>query len=189
MWPTTASEFLAMKLGSSRTLATEPGDPSVGIHLLVAALTLAIAIGASIWGTGVVKLMCTFLGLLAGVIASLGLGLISATDIAGIVSSPTFQIPDAAYISYAFDPGLAPAFLAAGVAATLRTVGVVTTCQRINNAAWTHPDMVNIRKGILADGLGCAISGLIGSAGMNIGPSLVSVSGLIGATSRVIAYA
>jgi xanthine permease XanP len=168
---------------------TQPADLDLGIHLLVAVLTLAIAIGASIWGRGVVKLMCTFLGLLAGVLASVSCGLISEKDIASIISSPIFRLPSAGYISYAFDPGLAPAFIAAGLAATLRTVGVVTTCQRINNAAWTHPDMANIRKGILADGLGCAISGLIGSTGMNIGPSLVSVSSLIGATSRVIAYA
>jgi xanthine permease XanP len=79
--------------------------------------------------------------------------------------------------------------MAAGVAAALRAVGVVTTCQRINNAAWQRPDTNNIRKGVLADGLSNIIGGCLGVTGMSIGPSLVGVSGATGATSRMIGFA
>jgi NCS2 family nucleobase:cation symporter-2 len=164
-------------------------DQHLGTHLSVAMVTLAIAIAASIWGRGVLKLMCSFLALLVGSAVAAAVGLISADDIARLTSVPLFRLPDPSYISYAFAPGLIPAFVAAGFAATLRAVGVVTTAQRINDATWTHPDMSNLRKGILADALGCAIGGLLGAPGMNTGPSLVSVSGLTGATSRAIAYA
>lgn len=164
-------------------------DQHLGTQLSVAAVTLAIAIAASIWGRGVVKLMCSFLALLIGAAIAAATGLINANDIASLTSVPLFRIPNPSYISYSFDPGLIPAFVAAGFAATLRAVGVVTTAQRINDATWTHPDMANLRKGILADALGCAIGGLFGATGLNTGPSLVSVSGLTGATSRAIAYA
>ena len=92
-------------------------------------------------------------------------------------------------MQYGFSPELLPAFLAAGVAAALRAVGVVTTCQRINNAAWQQPDMTNVRKGVLADGAANVIGGIIGAPGMCIAPSLVGISSVTGATSRVIAFA
>jgi xanthine permease XanP len=68
-------------------------------------------------------------------------------------------------------------------------VGVVTTCQRINDSAWRQPDMTNIRKGVLADGLANVLGGIIGTPGMSIAPSLVGISNATGATSRVIAFA
>jgi len=84
--------------------------------------------------------------------------------------------------------GLLPAFLAAGAACAFRAIGVLTTCQRINNAAWRQPDMVNIRKGVLADSVGNMAGGLLGTAGISIGPSMVGISAATGATSRVIAF-
>ena len=113
--------------------------------------------------------------------------MIGTNVIEAVAAAPIVRVPDFGGISYRFDPWLAPAFFAAGLAAALRTVGVVTTCQRINDANWSRPDVSNIRKGILADGLGCTIGGLLGASGMNIGPSLVGISSLSGATSRVIA--
>jgi xanthine permease XanP len=104
------------------------------------------------------------------------------------VALPGFAIPRPDFLSYDFNIGLVPAFLAAGLAATLRTVGVVTTCQRINDAAWKRPDMQNIEKGIRADALGSLLGGTLGAPGMNIAPSLVGISAVTSATSRVIAF-
>src|SRR5205823_15090069 len=73
--------------------------------------------------------------------------------------------------------------------AALRAVGVLTTCQRLNNAAWQRPDTGNIHRGMLADGLSNLIGGSIGVTGMSIGPSLVGISGATGATSRVTGFA
>ena len=66
---------------------------------------------------------------------------------------------------------------------------MITTCQRVNNTAWRQPDMTNIRKGVLADGLANVVGGIIGAPGMSISPSLVGISSVTGATSRVIAFA
>ena len=98
-------------------------------------------------------------------------------------------MPDPSFVSYDFWPGLIPAFLIAGLAAALRTVGVVTTCQKINDRDWKRPAMKSIEGGVLADGLGCVGAGLLGTMGMNTGPSLVGVAKASGATSRYIAFA
>ena len=145
--------------------------------------------GLSIWGRGTLKLLCSMLGLIAGMIAAGLLQLIPPAGFAAIGDAGWLAAPRPALLQLGFSVELLPAFLAAGVAAALRAVGVVSTCQRINDAAWQRPDMTNVRKGVLADGLANVIAGTIGAPGMSIAPSLVGISDATGATSRVIAFA
>ena len=42
-------------------------------------------------------------------------------------------------------------FAIAGLASGLRVIGVLTTCQQMNDAAWLRPDMKNIEAGVMAD--------------------------------------
>jgi NCS2 family nucleobase:cation symporter-2 len=158
-------------------------------HLIVTVLTLSACIALSIWGRGTMKLLCSLIGLLTGIGAGWVLGVVTSVQLAGAAHIPWFALPHLVLPDFRIDPGLLPAFFAAGVAAALRAVGVVTTCQRINNAAWRRPDIANIRKGVLADGLGTVISAGLGAPGMNIAPSLVGISSATGATSRAIAFA
>src|SRR5262245_9991834 len=165
------------------------GSPLFPRHVIVSSLTLSVCIGFAVWGRGVWRLICSLLGLIVGVTVAFTLGLFDATALRSLGASPWFALPDPSYMSIHWDLSLMPAFLAAGLAAAIRTVGVITTCQRTNDATWTHPNFINIRKGVYADGIGCAIGGLVGAPGMNIGPSLVGVSIATGVTSRRIAYA
>ena len=165
------------------------GRPKFHDHLLVGFLTLATMVGLSVWGRGVMRLICSMLGILAGMIGSLALGLVAPDALSRFVDSPLVQLPAPDYLAYDFRLSLVPAFLMAGCASMLRTVGVVTTCQKINDADWKRPELASIRGGILADGIGCAIGGLLGAIGMNTAPSLVGVSKATGATSRYIAFA
>ncbi|WP_108659222.1 uracil-xanthine permease family protein [Acuticoccus kandeliae] len=163
--------------------------PHLATHVAVAGLTFAVAVAFTVWGRGVWRLVCSLLGMVAGVSAAFAFGLFDADGLAEIAAAPWLALPNPSYIGFEWDPGLLPAFIAAGVAAAIRTVGVVTTCQRANDASWNRPNFTNIRKGILADGIGCTIAGLVGAPGMNIGPSLVGVSIATGVTSRFVAYA
>lgn len=165
------------------------GSALFPMHVLVSALTFAVCVGFAVWGTGVWRLICSLLGLIVGVTAAFMLGLFDAAALQHIAAAPWLALPNPSYISIQWDLGLMPAFLVAGLAAAIRTVGVVTTCQRANDASWTHPNFANIRKGVYADGIGCALGGLVGAPGMNVGPSLVGVSIATGVTSRRIAYA
>jgi xanthine permease XanP len=79
-------------------------------------------------------------------------------------------------------------FAIAGLASGLRVVGVLTTCQQMNDAGWRRPDMKNIQAGVVADGIGCAVGGALGAPGMSASPSLVGIEKTTGATSRVIAW-
>lgn len=163
--------------------------PSFHLHLAVSVLTLGMAIALSIWGRGGAKMLCCLVGLVTGFFAAALAGLIRPETVDLARSAAWMALPWPDFSFYRFDPALMPAFLASGIAAAIRTVGVVTTSQRINNADWRRPDNRNIRKGILADGLGCVIGGILGAPGMNISPSIVGLTGATGATSRVIGFA
>jgi NCS2 family nucleobase:cation symporter-2 len=176
-------------VGIGETLdVSHEGLPGYPLHLLVTTLTLGSCVALTIWGKGALRLFSALLALITGSVASLMVGLIGKDALIIVASLPVIAIPRPNFVMYEFDIGLIPAFLAAGLAATLRTVGVVTTCQRINDSAWKRPDMANIEKGIRADALGTILGGVLGAPGMNIAPSLVGISAATGATSRSVAF-
>ena len=80
-------------------------------------------------------------------------------------------------------------FAIAALASGLRVIGVITTCQRINDASWRRPDLDSIRSGVLADGIACFLGGCVATPGLSAAPSLVGIQKVTGATSRYIAYA
>jgi len=163
-------------------------DPTFRKHIFISMLTLSVIVIFSVWFRGLARLLCSLIGILVGFLISLPLGLISTESLSLYSSLPFFEFPSLSYISYGFDFSLFPAFLTAGLAATLRTIGVLTTCQKINDDDWKRPDLISIKKGVLADGIGCMLGGVMGAPGMNSSPSILGVSKATGATSRYIAF-
>lgn len=163
-------------------------DPTFQKHIFISMLTLSLIIIFSVWFRGLARLLCSLIGIIIGFIVSLSLGLISSDSLSLYSSLHFFELPDLSYISYSFEFSLLPAFLTAGLAAALRTIGVLTTCQKINDADWKRPDLISIKKGMLADGIGCMLGGIMGAPGMNSSPSILGVAKATGATSRYIAF-
>jgi NCS2 family nucleobase:cation symporter-2 len=163
----------------------ERSTASFTAHVFTGVLTLLVVVLFSIWGRGAWKMACTLLGLTCGAIVGWITGIL---DPATLQHAPWLAVPHPVLFDLSFDVALAPAFLASGLAAGLRAIGVITTCQRLNNAAWQRPNTANIRAGVLADGLSNLIGGPIGATGMSIGPSIVGISAAIGVTSRIIAF-
>jgi NCS2 family nucleobase:cation symporter-2 len=161
----------------------------LGFHLLVGTLTMGTMMGLSIWGRGLLRMFCALLGMLIGIAAAGLAGLISPQAQAQVAAAPLFALPAMPPMAYAFDSSLLIPFLVAGLVAGLRTVGVVTTCQRINDADWQKPDQRSIRGGVLADGLSSIISGALSLTGLSTAPSAVGASKATGATSRYISLA
>jgi xanthine permease XanP len=153
-----------------------------------AACTLAVMTGLAVWATGLPKLFCSLIGILVGYAAAAAFHVFPPSFFADYLAARSFAVPNPSFLSYAFAPSFAAPFAIAGLASGLRVIGVLTTCQQMNDAAWRRPDMQNIEAGVRADGLGCLAGGLLGVTGMSASPSLVSVEKTTGATSRVIAW-
>ena len=153
-----------------------------------AACALAAMTGLAVWATGLPKLFCSLIGILVGYAAAAAFHVFPPSFFADYAAAHFFAVPDPSFLSYSFAPSFAAPFAIAGLASGLRVIGVLTTCQQMNDAAWRRPDMQNIEAGVRADGLGCLAGGLLGVPGMSASPSLVSVEKTTGATSRVIAW-
>jgi xanthine permease XanP len=159
------------------------------IHLGVALLTAAIMMGLSVWGRGLLRLYCTLLGMVIGFAAAAAAGLISPQSQVELGLSPALAFPATGHLAYDFNLALLGPFLVAGLAAGVRSIGVLTTAQQINDDRWQKPDLKSIKGGVAADGLACLFGGALGAMGMSTSPSAVATSKATGATSRYIALA
>lgn len=151
-------------------------------------VTLVTMVTLSVWGRGWLRVFCALVGIVAGYLVAAWSGQLTPAFFDGLYESPIFAFPHTFPQGITFDAGLALPFVIAAVASGLRTVGTLTTCQQINDAGWTRPDMKSISGGVTADGIGCALGGLLSAPGLSASPSLVGIQKATGVTSRHIAW-
>ena len=163
-------------------------DARVSQMFLTALCVLLTMIALAVWAKGLPKLLCVLIGILLGYVVAALLQVFPKDFSVQLAQSPIFALPDPRFLSYAFEPSLMLPFAIAGLASGLRVVGVLTTCQQMNDAAWRRPDMESISGGVIADGIGCAVGGVLAAPGMSASPSLVGIEKITGVTSRVIAW-
>jgi len=178
--PLAASKFLGVE---TEDAIIDPLNVSVGL------ITLATMIGLNIWGQGTLRLYCVLIGLGVGYLASYLLGILGDSEVNYIWNAPFMALPDRSHIGWSVNWSLVVPFLIASLASTVKTIGDLLTCQKINDDAWERPDMKSISGGLLADGCGSVFSGLLGGMGISTSSSNVGVSVATGATSRQIAFA
>ena len=86
-------------------------------------------------------------------------------------------------------PALFLPLLVGGAAATLSTIACITAAQKTNDADWRRQDLGSLSGGVLADGLGTIVAGLLGGIGQSASAASVGLGASTRATSRIVAYA
>jgi xanthine permease XanP len=127
------------------------------------------------------------IGLAVGYLLAYFFGVFQIERLQEMLAAPMISLPRKAHTGWAFDPALLPAFLIAGLASTLKAVGDLTLCQKINDSEWKRTDMRSVSGGIFAGAIGTVLSGLVGGIGQSTFSSNVGLSLATGATSRLIA--
>jgi len=163
--------------------------PLERLDLIVAGITLGLTAALSVWAKGNARLFCALIGMAVGYLTAFLAGTLTSRQLADLAGLPMVSFPTFDHVSWALSLDMTPPFVIAAVAATLKAIGVVTVCQRINDAGWVRPDMASLSRGVLADGLGTAFSGLIGSVGLNTSTPCTGLSAATGLTSRRVGYA
>jgi NCS2 family nucleobase:cation symporter-2 len=158
-------------------------------ELLVAFVTLGTMVGISVWSRGKLRLYSVLVGMTIGYLASIPLGILTVDHLALFAEAPLAAVPHLDYFGWSFDVPLLLPFMIAKTCSTLKTIGDITTCQKINDADWRRTDMMNVGQGILADGLSAVFGGLVGTMGQSTSSSNIGLSIGTGATSRRIAFA
>jgi xanthine permease XanP len=156
---------------------------------LVALITYVCMVGLNTWGKGKLRLYPILIGMGVGYLSALGFGVLTTANLAHIGTAPWIAFPHFASFGWSIDMTLMLPFLIATLCSSLKDIGDLTTCQKINDSEWKRSDMASIAKGILADSCGDILSGILGGLGQTTSSSNIGLSLATGATSRRIAYA
>ena len=158
------------------------------VVFLVSVLTLAVIIVMHVWGSQRMREYSIIAGILFGYAASYFLDLIPAEQIAKFIQTPWIALPNLDHVGFAVDLTLLPPFLIAAFCASIKTVGNLTTCQKVNDEGWKRLDVGSVGSGLLAEGIGTMISGVMGTMGQTTSSGSVGLSVATGSTSRKIAF-
>lgn len=157
-------------------------------NLLVAAGSLAVMVGCSVWGRGPLRTLGAMGGLIGGYIASLALGLVDPSALEQIGAAPLLQLPTIVPVWPAFSPRIVLPALISALAVTLNSIGALTAAQRLADRDWKRQDIDGLSRGLLADAIGTTVSAVIGGSGVSASGSSVGLTAAARATSRVIGY-
>jgi xanthine permease XanP len=175
-------------LGCPRFLGYSKGNAAVDSHaLLIGVITLSAMVAPTIWTRSKLHLFPMLIGVAAGYTAAWATGDLHSTQLLAQMPPGVLSLPHRAAAGLSFQAVLLPPFLIAALTASLKTVGDTTLCQKANDAEWRRTDMQSVTGGVFTNGLGSAISGLLGGIGQNTSSSSIGISMAAGTTSRVIA--
>jgi xanthine permease XanP len=181
--------FSLSKAAMVRFLGFSGTHTGIGLReVLVGFVTLGIMVGLVVWSKGKLRLYSAAVGLGIGYGLSIPLGIFDGHAVAKIMKAPFIALPAWEHPGLSFDWRLILPFFVGALASTVKASGVVINCQKVNDPEWKRADMKNVGKGLLADGIGCATSGLLGGMGTSMSASNVGLSMATGATSRSIGY-
>jgi NCS2 family nucleobase:cation symporter-2 len=158
-------------------------------YWLVGAITLATTVGLNVWGGGQLRVYCSMIGMASGYAAAVATGLLPMKEYRVLSHLPFFAVPKFDFGGWSFSPVMLAPFTIAALAVTLKGIGDLTACQRINDAGWVRAEMGSISRGSLASGLGNILAGLVGSLGLSPSTASIGLQAATGVSSRVIGFA
>lgn len=175
-------------IGCPKLLGRSSLHPDASLQAtVVGVVTLLAMMAPSIWSKGKLKLFPIVIGLAVGHILAFATGMLTWSDVRAQWVGPLLSLPHRVPVGIAFRPSLLVPFLVVGVAATLKTVGDLTLCQKMNDAEWKRTDMKSVSGGVMANSLGTVLSGLMGGVAQNNASSCLGLELATGVTSRSIA--
>jgi xanthine permease XanP len=158
-------------------------------YWLVAAVTLATTVGLNVWGKGQARLFCAMIGTAVGYGAAIVTGVLPREAFQVLADLHWFAVPHFDHGGWSFSPAMILPFTVAAIAITLKGIGDITACQRINDAGWVRADMGSISRGTLANGLGNMFAGLVGTIGLAPSTANIGLQAATAVSSRVIGFA
>ena len=166
---------------------TAPGAAPEARNVAVGAITLFAMVAATVWNRGNLHVLPILCGLVFGFTLAIALGVFPWHDFIHQFNEPWISLPRRLLLGIGFRWALLIPFMIAALTASLKTVGDLTLCQKINDEDWKRTDMHSVSGGLFANGLGTSVSGLLGGVAQNTVSSSVGLSLATGTTSRLIA--
>ena len=166
------------------------GAPAVA-GSLSAIVTLAVAVGVHLKGTGRLRLWAPLAGIAAGAVVAGFFGIYDTRFVAEAawVGLPAGRPPG---LDLSFGPAfwaLLPAFLFIGLVGATKSVGVAVATQRVS---WRRPRAVDFRSvqgAVAAEGAGNVVAGLAGAIPNTLHPTPIATIETTGVAARSVGVA
>ncbi|EIP99408.1 xanthine/uracil permease [Opitutaceae bacterium TAV1] len=163
--------------------------PAMTVGTVIGLCSLAGIFFVNIWGPRPLRIYAVLIVLVVAWAAAAWLGEIDPEALREGFRHGVLGLPRPPLALPQFDAGLAFEFAVTALASSLRTVGDLTTCQKINDPGWQRPDMVSLKRGLLADGLGNMIAGGLGTMGLSPFSGSIGISVATGVKARRVGLA
>jgi len=168
-------------LGLSEAFAVD------GLSALIAGTTLIVVVTLSVWGNVRMKLFGLAAGIVAGVAVAAICGRLTGMELfatASVVALPTLPVP-----SFSVAPELLIVVVVVTLLGQFDTFASTVIVDRMDDADWHRPDMKVAGGGVMANGLGNIITGLIGGMPNGASSANIGLSHATRSTSRWIGMA
>lgn len=172
-------------------------DRIVGLHadsavqvldssaVIVGLLTLISIAASSIWLKGTMRLFSMLIGCAIGYAAAAAFGHFG--HFSGVLASAsTLALPQLVLPSFDLKASFLLAFILIAVVSAIDDVGVMVPMDRLDDAAWSKPNIPQISRGLSSHGVTNILSSLLGSTVLGLSSSSVGLAFATGVTSRVV---
>jgi len=179
--PTAVRNLLGLEL---------PHGPEHSATVITGLVTLAVFVAVGAWGgQSRLRLYVPLLAFAVGFTTAWLTGLLELNDLTPLAHTSMLALPRPAPWGFAFSWELAVPFGVAALGSALKGLGDITASQRANDPHWQRMEINSATGGVVANAVGVAGSGLLGTMGtqtysLNVGLALAT-----GATSRTIGLA
>ncbi|MHC1761085.1 MAG: uracil-xanthine permease family protein [Negativicutes bacterium] len=154
----------------------------------LSAATLGVIICMHVWGTQRLREYSIIAGIFFGYMGSYFLDLIPTDQVNKFLTTAWISTPSFSHIGFAFDATMILPFLIAAFCSSIKTIGNLTTCQKVNDENWKRLDVKSVGNGLFAESIGTISGGLLGTMGQTTSSGSVGLAVATGATSRHIAF-
>lgn len=172
------------------TLGVEAVEDSLAspvVEIGVSVATFAVIVGGVVWGSLWMRNVAPIAGVAVGSALAAWLIDVPRRDSDFVAATSWVGGPGLPGAGFRFEGELLVPFLVLGLAAGLRTVGVMTTLHDTAHPDRRHAARDEVRRGVRNDGLGAVLAGAVGFPGVSSAPSAIGVSIASGIMSRVVA--
>jgi xanthine/uracil permease len=173
-----------MQFTGSVTASDTSIDP---LHLLVAGLTLASVIGATLFAGGRLRLVAVGIGLIVGSLAGVSLGLTPSQELERLQNLPWFGMPNLNMMALSVDVSLLPIAVLLALIACIDNLGAQVGIQRLVDPRWRRIDFRQGSGSVQANAAGDLTAGLISGMPVGLSSSHVGLMFATNAAARIIA--
>ena len=125
--PVAVSRFLGI---------AESGGVIDPLSVSIASITFFVMVGVTVWGSARLRLFSVLIGIGAGSICAYASGLVSDEHLHRLEQASLLALPSFTGEGWSFSGALLVPFLVTALASSLKAVGDLTTCQKVNDAEW-----------------------------------------------------